>query len=155
MLWVALEYFQNPKFHNPSSKIEWTTAIWRYEVGKVKVLRKWHCRTAMAVPIARVVQMSNGLFRMFGMIHKYLLMPWNHIQIFFPVPLLTDWLVEGHLSWFIIPSCKKSIWSIFINLWLLWKNYVNKWFEEGTKKSRRLICVLNYFERRWQGCEFI
>ena len=26
--------------------------------------------------------------------------------------------------------------------------YVNKWFEEGTEKRRRLICVLNYFERR-------
>ena len=98
MLWVALEYFQNPKFHIPSSKIEWTTAIWRFELQKVKVLRKWHCRTATAVASATGVRISNGLFRMFCMIHKHHLKPWNHIQKFFPVPLLTDWLVEGHLS---------------------------------------------------------
>ena len=97
MVLVALEYFQNPKFHNPSSKIEWITAIWRFELQKVQVLRNWHCRTAKAVPSARRVQISNGLFRMVCMIHKHLLMPWNHIQKFFSVPLLTDWLVEGHL----------------------------------------------------------
>ena len=113
MLLVALEYFQNPKFHNPSSKIEWTTAIWRYELQQVKVLRKWHCRTATAVASATGVRISNGLFRMFCMIHKHHLKPWNHIQKIFPVPLLTDWLVEGHLK------CRSMYSASYFRLWTL------------------------------------
>ena len=127
MLWVALEYFQNPKFHIPSSKIEWTTAIWRFELQKVKVLRKWHCRTATAVASATGVRISNGLFRMICMIHKHHLKPWNHIQKIFPVPLLTDWLVEGHLSglpiwniWPIFDPLHPRKWMIPYGLFLIW-----------------------------------
>jgi hypothetical protein len=137
VVWVALEHFQNPKFHKPSSKIEWTTAIWRYELQKVKVLKKWYCRTATAVPSATGVRISNGLFRMVCMIHKHLLMPWNHIQNFFPVPLLTDWLVEGHLniknSKTINNLCQCNALDVFESEFLL--IYAERW---------KKICTLFY-----------
>ena len=83
--WYLLSTFSIQNFIILAQKLN---ELQPFEGTNSKKLKFWENGIAALQRLYRVLRISNGLFRMFCMIHKHHLKPWNHIQKIFSVPLL-------------------------------------------------------------------